>query len=82
MAYYIEQPPTPERAAEVYAAALAEAKRVAQIVGMSAWYEHAEKATTPEEYAMLVRSWKDGRNPGTVTMVGLFIQFCKHREKR
>jgi hypothetical protein len=37
--YYLESFPTPERRAEVRAACDAEARRVAQLVGMGCWYE-------------------------------------------
>jgi hypothetical protein len=74
---YLENKPTPERRAEVRAACDAEARRVAQIVGMSAWYEHAEAVLTAEEYAALRRSWMDERNPGTVTMAGMFLEWMR-----
>jgi hypothetical protein len=75
--YYLESFPTPERRAEVRAACDAEARRVARIVGMAAWYEQFPAALTADEYQSLRRSFADDRNPGSVTMTGLFLEWMR-----
>jgi hypothetical protein len=75
--YYLESFPTPERRAEVRAACDAEARRVAQSSGWPHGTSSSPPSLTADEYQSLRRSFADDRNPGSVTMTGLFLEWMR-----
>lgn len=77
MPYYVESKPTPERRDEVRRLCDAKAAETARIVGMAAWYDQFHKVLTDDELAILDRSFEDKRNPGSVTMAEVFLEWMR-----